>query len=459
MLETINQLESNVRGYVRLFPAVFDTAIGSELWDVDGKRYLDFFCGAGTLNYGHNNPKANEALIRYIQRNGIQHGLDTGTRAKVEFLEAFRSTILEPRGMDYRIQFTGPTGTNAVEAAIKLARKQKQRSQIIAFTHAYHGHSLGSLALTANRYYHQNAYGSHNNVSHVPFDGYLGDVDTADILDFMLTDPSSGLPIPAAIILETVQGEGGVHVARLEWLRKVEAICRKHDILLIIDDIQVGNGRTGRFFSFEEAGIQPDIVCLSKSIAGGLPMSIVLIRPEADAWLPGEHTGTFRGHNLAFTTAKALLSYWEDDRLVNQVRAHEQVIVQTLQSMAEQFKALGFVHRGRGMIQGLDVRCGKLAKDVIQRAFAKGLILEACGAYDEVLKLMPALTISPTRLREGLDLLAICVNEAVASYSPASSMPANVAPIGTDLPSAALPMTVDLSVPTLIPPSSLPSCV
>jgi diaminobutyrate-2-oxoglutarate transaminase len=405
MLETINELESGVRGYVRLFPTVFDMAVGSELFDIKGKRYVDFFCGAGTLNYGHNNPKANEALVQYIQRNGIQHGLDTATKAKIQFLDRFQSIILAPRQLNYRVQFAGPTGTNAVEAALKLARKQKQRSHVIAFTHAYHGHSLGSLSLTANRYYHSDFYGSRNNVSHVPYDGYLGEVNTADLLDRMLDDPSSGLPLPAAIILETVQGEGGIVVASDSWLRQVEAICRKHNILLIVDDIQVGNGRTGAFFSFEQSGISPDIVCLSKSIAGGLPMSLVLMKPEVDVWKPGEHTGTFRGNNLAFVAAAALLEYWNDDRLVTQIAARRDAVCQRLSLLCEQHRSLAFNTRGRGLIQGLDVRCGALARRVINRAFESGLVIEASGAYDEVLKIMPALTISESLLQEGLDIL------------------------------------------------------
>lgn len=438
MLEVIEALESNVRGYVRMFPTVFDTALGSELWDVNGRRYIDFFCGAGTLNYGHNNPVANEALIRYIQRHGIQHGLDTGTRAKVEFLEAFRRTILGPRGMNYRIQFTGPTGTNAVEAAIKLSRKQKQRSHIVAFTHGYHGHTLGSLTLTANRYYHDESYGSRANVTHFPFDGYLDGIDTADLLDRMLSDPSSGLPIPAAVILETVQGEGGVNVASASWLRKVEALCRRNDILLIVDDIQVGNGRTGNFFSYEESGIAPDIICLSKAIAGGLPMSLVLIRPEVDAWKPGQHTGTFRGHNLAFVTAKALLSYWENEQLGQQVRRYEAIVLEELGRLVARYASWNFVCRGRGLIQGLDLHCGELATKVIREAFARGLILEACGAFDEVLKIMPALTTPETTLREGLEIVADCLaiaierTNAAGSPSPVPGMP-NAPPIASTI--------------------------
>ncbi len=428
MLETIDGLESGVRGYVRLFPTVFDSAVGSELFDIRGKRYVDFFCGAGTLNYGHNNSYANEALVEYIQRNGIQHGLDTATRAKIEFLQDFQSIILEPRNLDYRVQFTGPTGTNAVEAAIKLARKQKQRSHVIAFTHGYHGHSLGSLALTANSYYHDEHYGSRSNVSHFPFDGYLGDVDTANLLDRMLEDPSSGLPLPAAVILETVQGEGGINVASDRWLKKIESICRQRDILLIVDDIQVGNGRTGQFFSFEQSRITPDIVCLSKSIAGGLPMSLVLIRPEVDVWKPGQHTGTFRGNNLAFVTARALLRYWKDDTLTNQAGRHRDTIQRRLREICERYSDLNFETRGRGLIQGLDVRCGKLARAIIDQAFSTGLVIEGAGAYDEVLKVMPALTITPKLLLEGLDLLESAVAFAVQSTGKSKLSPQNGLP-------------------------------
>jgi diaminobutyrate-2-oxoglutarate transaminase len=297
-----------------------------------------------------------------------------------------------------------------------LARKQKQRSHIVAFTHAYHGHSLGSLALTANEYYHDDHYGSQHNVSHVPFDGYIEGVDTAAWLERLIADPSSGLPLPAAVILETIQGEGGINVASAPWLRRIERICRDNDILLIIDDIQVGNGRTGRFFSFEESGITPDIVTLSKSIAGGLPMSLVLMRPEIDVWRPGEHTGTFRGNNLAFVTAKELLSYWANDELRIQIQSHAESIVTRLRCVCERYRDLGFATRGRGMIQGLDVRSGALAKEIIRRSFESGLIIEAAGAHDEVLKVMPALTIDRVLLDEGMEKLEAIIAQAVQVF-------------------------------------------
>ncbi len=411
--DPIEHIESSVRGYARLFPTVFHTAKGSHLFDANGRDYIDFFCGAGTLNYGHNNDRVNAALLQYIQSDGIQHSVDTVTTAKVAFLEKFTQKILQPRGYNFKIQFTGPTGTNAVEASIKLARKQKQRAHVIAFTHAYHGHSLGSLALTGNEYHHSEYYGDRNNVSHLPFDGYMGDVDTSILLERMIEDQSSGIPVPAAIILETIQGEGGINVASDHWLRRVAKICKKHDILLIVDDIQVGNGRTGKFFSFEHAGITPDIVCLSKSIGGGLPLSLVLIRPECDTWLPSEHTGTFRGNNLAFVAGEAVLSYWDDADFENQIAIRGAIVQERLKIIQQQYKHLNFGVRGRGMIWGLDVLNGKLATQVIRNAFDNGLLIESSGTNNEVLKVMAALTIDLPTLNKGLDIMERAIHSVM----------------------------------------------
>ncbi len=414
MSKPIEQHESSVRGYVRLFPAVFDVAQGSEIWDETGRRFVDFFCGAGSLNYGHNNPIAKQALLAYIQRDGIQHALDAATVAKIRFIETFVATILKPRGLNYKLQFTGPTGTNAVEAAIKLARKATHRSHVVAFTHGYHGHSLGALALTANSYYHNEHYGSRNNVSHLPFDGYHTELDSAALLAQMLDDRSSGLPLPAAVILETVQGEGGVNVASERWLRDIAEVCRKHGVVLIVDDIQTGNGRTGSFFSFETAGIEPDLVCISKSIGGGLPMSLVLIKPEFDCWQPGEHTGTFRGNNLAFVAAQALLeAYWSDDQLVRHIELLRQHVLSRISRIREVHGEYQFDSRGRGLMQGLDMRDGKLARQIIDRCFANGLIIEGCGVNDEVIKFMPALNTPLEVLLEGLDILEQSVGEVL----------------------------------------------
>ena len=424
MRDPLQRIESNVRGYARLFPAIFDTAVGSTLTDTDGRRYIDFFCGAGSLNYGHNHRGAKDALVAYLLRDGIQHSLDTVTTAKVDFVEMFERAILQPRSLDYRLQFTGPTGTNAVEAAVKLAKQKTQRSHVVAFTNGYHGHSLGSLALTGNQYYHSEFFGSHNNVSHLPFDGYADGVDSAKLLAAMLDDSSSGLPKPAAIVLETIQGEGGINVASDDWLRQVEGLCRKHGIVLIVDDIQVGNGRTGKFFSFEHSGIRPDLVCLSKSIGGGLPMSLVLINPAMDVWQPGQHTGTFRGNNLAFVAATAVLEHWLDPNFETAIAQRSDLVTSRLLELVNRFPNQHLELRGRGMIWGLDVRDGKLARQIIDESFARGLLLEASGADDEVLKIMPALTIEMELLQQGLDTLTSVIESQFAKLTTSPIMPA-----------------------------------
>jgi diaminobutyrate-2-oxoglutarate transaminase len=426
MLNTIDRVESEVRGYVRSYPTVFDTALGAILTNSGGKQFIDFFAGAGTLNYGHNNPVSNQALLDYIQRGGIQHGLDKATTAKIDFLQTFEELILQPRGMDFKVQFTGPTGTNSVEAAIKLARKVKQRSHIVAFTNAYHGHSLGSLALTANQYYHDEHYGSHNNVTHLPFDKYFDGVDSSEMFRKMLDDPSSGLPKPAAVILETIQCEGGINVASFEWLQKIVQLCKERDILVIFDEIQIGNGRTGRFFSFEDAGVMPDIICLSKAIGGGLPMSLVLIERSLDQWKPGEHTGTFRGNNLAFVASRAVLEYWRTDQLETHIAACGKMIHDRLVRISHRCSANQFDVRGRGMVWGIEVGDGEVARKIIQHGFDHGLIIETAGASDQVVKLLPPLTITKKQLTRGLDLLEKAF-EAV--------LPAPAVPLVCDLPS------------------------
>ncbi|GAA4322789.1 diaminobutyrate--2-oxoglutarate transaminase [Pigmentiphaga soli] len=416
-LKIFERLESEVRGYIRSFPVVFRRATGSLLFDEEGRRYIDLFSGAGTLNYGHNNPVLKQRVMDYLQSDGVIHGLDMATSAKKEFMEAFEAVILKPRGMKYVLQFTGPTGTNAVEAALKLARKVKGRPNVVSFTHGFHGVSAGSLSATANRKFRDAAGVSLGNTTFIPYDGYFGpDVDTMAYFERMLEDPSSGLDRPAAVIVETVQGEGGVNVATLRWLQELQRLCRRFDMLMIVDDIQVGCGRTGTFFSFEAAGIQPDIVTLSKSLSGfGLPMAMVLIRPDIDAWKPGEHSGTFRGNNLAFVTAaQALRSYWSDDSFTRSIQDKETLVRDWLENMVQNHPEAELSVRGRGLIQGLVSARQGLSNRIAAHAFANGVVIETSGAHDEVLKLLPALTIEEDVLREALDILDRSVAQAVA---------------------------------------------
>lgn len=416
-LEIFDRMESEVRGYIRSFPVIFKNAQGSTLIDESGKQYIDFFSGAGTLNYGHNNPVFKEKLVDYLRDDGVVHALDMATSAKKQFLEAVDDILLKPRSMDYTLQFTGPTGTNAVEAALKLARMVKKRQNVISFTHGFHGVSGGSLAVTANSKFRNAAGVSLSDVTFIPYDGYFGaDVDTMMWLERMLEDNSSGLDLPAAVIVETVQGEGGVNVASTRWLKKLEKLCRRFDMLLIVDDIQVGCGRTGKFFSFEDAGITPDIITLSKSLSGyGLPMSMVLIRPELDIWKPGQHSGTFRGNNMAFVTAaEALRTYWADDTLAKETQRKGQLVQERLKAMARDYPAAGLSVRGRGLIQGLSSSSHPEVAGLIgAKAFKRGLIIETSGAQDEVLKVLPALTISDDLLIQGLDIIERSLEEVL----------------------------------------------
>lgn len=415
-MKIFNELESNVRSYSRLFPKIFKKAEGAILEDKEGLKYIDFLCGVGTLNYGHNNSKLKEELIRYLESDGIVHGLDLATVAKEEFLEAFAAIILKPRQLSYKVQFPGPTGTNAVEAALKLARKITGRETVIAFSNSYHGVTLGSLATTAKASQREAAGITTTGVNFIPYDGYLGaDIDTTEYLDKALSDVGSGVILPAAVIVETIQGAGGVNVASFEWLRSLEKVCRKHEVLLIADDIQVGCGRTGSFFSFEEIGISPDIVTLSKSLSGfGLPFSLVLIKPELDLWKPGQHSGTFRGPNLAFVTAKAALEiYWQDDSLSASVKQKGSRMQLRLEEIAKKNQQASFSVRGRGMIWGLDCLDGNLADKILRTAFAKGLIMETAGARGQVIRCLPPLTVSEELLEKGLNLLENAIDEVI----------------------------------------------
>jgi diaminobutyrate-2-oxoglutarate transaminase len=407
-MKIFEEIESEVQCYARSFPRVFNKAQGEYLYDTEGNQYLDFLAGAGTLNYGHNNPIFKKELLKYIESDGITHGLDLHTKAKGNFLNTFNDKILKPRNMDYMVQFTGPTGANAVETAMKLARKIKQRETIISFTNGYHGVTLGALASTGNQHHRGGAGMLLTGVDTLPYDGYMGDdIDTTAYLDKVLTDSSSGVDHPAAIILETVQGEGGITAASFSWLQNIEKICKKHDILLIVDDIQAGCGRTGTFFSFDEVGIQPDIITVSKSLSGyGLPFAMVLFKPEHDIWKPGEHNGTFRGNNLAFVTAEAAIKhYWSDDLFSKEVKRKGKYMYDRINKIIDQFGEGNFSSRGRGMFQGINCVSGDLASKITKLAFKNGLMIETSGADDHVIKFLCPLTISDQNLKRGMDIL------------------------------------------------------
>ncbi|SDP95679.1 diaminobutyrate aminotransferase apoenzyme [Actinopolyspora xinjiangensis] len=414
---SLSAIESEVRSYCRNWPVVFEGARGSHIFDRDGRAYLDFFAGASALNYGHNHPVLKRALLDYIEQDGVTHGLDMSTNAKEDFLTEFSARVLDPRGLDYRVQFPGPTGTNSVEAALKLARKVTGRQTVVAFTGGFHGMSLGALAVTGNRAKRASAGVPLEHTWSIPYDGFAEDrMSGLKLLDSMLSDSSSGLNLPAAVIVETVQGEGGVNPASPSWLADLAELCRRRGILLIIDDVQMGCGRTGPFFSFEVAGITPDIVCLSKSISGyGLPMSLTLFRTELDVWQPGEHNGTFRGNNPAFATAAATLrEFWADSALEKQTEERGHLFEQRLGELADRHAAHVAALRGRGLVWGLAFRDPHMARKVADMAFTRGLLVETAGSSDEVVKLMPPLTTTDENLAEGISVLQESMSSAVA---------------------------------------------
>ena len=399
--------ESEARSYCRSFDTVFAKAQNATLTDTDGREYIDFLAGCSSLNYGHNEPTMKAALAEHIAGDGIAHGLDMMSREKGRFLETFEKLILEPRGMDHKIMMTGPTGTNAVEAALKLARKVTGRREVIAFTNGFHGMTLGALACTGNASKREGAGGAPLcGVGRMPYEGAFGpDVDTLAQIEMMLDNPSSGVDAPAAFLVELVQGEGGLNAASREWAEGLARIARKHGALLIVDDIQAGIGRTGDFFSFDGWDIEPDMIPLAKSLSGfGLPFAALLTKRELDIWKPAEHNGTFRGNTHAFVTARvALETFWADERFKTEIAAKAEILGERLGRIAAMIP--GAQIKGRGMMQGVDVGSGELAEEICAEAFRNGLVIETSGAHDEVVKVLAPLTIPTAQFEQGLTIL------------------------------------------------------
>ncbi|MBP5624293.1 MAG: diaminobutyrate--2-oxoglutarate transaminase [Lachnospiraceae bacterium] len=410
----IEENESQVRSYCRKYPVVFTTAKNSMIYDEDGNAYVDFLAGCGALNYGHNNGEIKGEVIDYILKDNITHAMDMYTAAKGAFIKTFKEKILDPKDLNYKIMFCGSTGTNAVEAALKLCRKNKKRSNVIAFMGAFHGMTLGSLALTTDRTSRDGAGVSLDNVTFVPYETTMDGFDSLRYLETVIKDDHSGIEKPAAIFLETVQAEGGINVASVEWLKGVEKICRENDILLVADEIQVGCSRTGTFFSFERAGIKPDMVTLSKSIGGyGFPMSLLLIRDDLDIWKPAEHNGTFRGNQIAFVAARKAIEYNVEHEIDKQVMEKGALVKEYIEKEILPLSDKIFF-RGIGLIWGIDFSKfddPELSHRIADKCFEKGLIIERAGRGDTVLKILPPLTIFDYELFKGLDIIRESIEE------------------------------------------------
>lgn len=409
--------ESNVRSYCRKFTDVFSKAKGAKMYNTEGKEYIDFFCGAGAVNYGHNNDYIKEKVINYLMNDGIVHSMDMYSVSKGEFICCFEDKILKPRGLNYKIMFAGPTGTNANEAALKLARKVTRRTNVFALMGCFHGMTLGTLALTTEDSARKGAGVPLGDVTHIPAPYMFEGLDTIEYMEKLITDDHSGVPLPAALVIETIQAEGGIYVLSTEWLQRARAFCDKYGILLIVDEIQVGNFRSGTYFSFERAGIVPDIVTMAKSIGGmGMPLALVLFKPELDIWSPGEHNGTFRGFQLATVAGKAGIEFALENNMEEEVKRKgiliEKLIKEKIMTISSKL-----TYRGIGMIWGIDFEKFPegTAKKVSAECFKRGLVIELAGRKDCVLKPMPVLIISDEDLKNGFDIISKATREVLES--------------------------------------------
>jgi diaminobutyrate-2-oxoglutarate transaminase len=412
--------EANVRYYSRLFPTTFSKARGSLVYDRQGKEYVDFFMGAGALNYGHNHPALKASVIDYLQNDGLIHGLDMATEVRENFLEAFVSFTEQRIASDYRLMFPGPTGADAVEAALKFARIATGRSLVMSFRGGYHGCTLGALSVTDSSMKRRYAGIELPPTHRLSF--FSGEGDAEEFLRSVrkqIVGFKKRGCLPAAVIVETVQAEGGVNVANRLWLQEFCRFMGEQGIVVIVDDIQVGCGRTGRFFSFEGCyDIKPDIICLSKSLSGlGFPLSLVLLKADHDVLPPAAHTGTFRSNNLALVAALRALQFWTDAEFGDRLTQTCEIFAAEVASLSRRHEDIITGTRGRGMIRGLQLRNGDLAGAVSERAFSLGLLCETCGKDRDTIKLLPPLNVPIAILKRGMLALESALDYAAAHSS------------------------------------------
>ncbi|MEN4769761.1 diaminobutyrate--2-oxoglutarate transaminase (plasmid) [Duffyella gerundensis] len=419
------EFESNVRSYPRKLPLAIAQAQGVWITDVEKNQYLDCLAGAGTLALGHNHPDILQSIQNVITSGLPLHTLDLTTPLKDRFSEYLLS-LLPGQGKEYCLQFCGPSGADAVEAALKLAKKHTGRTGVISFSGGYHGMTHGALAVTGNLSPKEAINGMMPEVQFMPYPhqyrcplGIGGDAGVKALtyyFDNLINDVESGVRKPAAVILEAVQGEGGVNPAPAEWLQRIRKVTKEHGILLILDEVQAGFARTGKFFAFEHAGIEPDIIVMSKAVGGGLPLAVLGIKKEFDAWEPGHHTGTFRGNQLAMATGLTTLQHLKDNNIADKVAEQGEWLKGKLAEMQQRYPVIGHV-RGLGLMIGIEIvkadaepdhmgsypADGALSALLQKKCFENGLILERGGRHGSVLRLLPSLLISNDELNIFLD--------------------------------------------------------
>ncbi|WP_246206838.1 diaminobutyrate--2-oxoglutarate transaminase [Methylocystis heyeri] len=424
-LERQATIESNARAYPRRLPIVIASGRGVVVRDVDGRDYIDCLAGAGALALGHSHPAVIQAIRQALDDGAPLQTLDLPTPLKDEFTRTLFESLPAAFAEDYKIHFCGPTGADAVEAALKLVKTATGRKGVLAFHGAYHGMTQGAMSVTGDTAPKIPAEGRAADVQFLPFPSEyrcpfgMGAQASAEIsarsLEAALEDPSCGLLPPAALIMEIVQGEGGVNPAPDDWLRKVREITARHGVLLIVDEVQTGLGRTGRLYAFEQPDILPDVVILSKAIGGGLPLSVILYRRELDVWRPGAHAGTFRGNQLAFAAGAAAIRFVMSNHLERHAQAAGARLQSLLTGIAAETSCIGHV-RGRGLMRGVEIHdprsvgaaagvgvvpsASAIARRVQEECLRRGLIVELGGRHGVVVRFLPPLVATLAEIDE-----------------------------------------------------------
>lgn len=431
--------ESNARSYPRKFPFALVKAKGSWVEDIEGNKYLDFLCGAGTLALGHNFDELNQAMIELLSSDFPLHTLDLTTPVKDEFVHTVISHLPEELAKNCKIQFCSPSGTDATDAALKLCKTATGRSSVIAFQGGFHGMGHGALSCTGNLGAKNKVQGLMPGVQHFPFPnsyrspfGLTGEANINACCEYFertLKDVESGITKPAAVIIEPIQGEGGVNVAPVKFLQTVRRVTKELGIPMIVDEIQCGMGRSGKLFAFEYADIVPDVILCSKAIGGSQPLSIVIYNKDLDLWQPGAHTGTFRGNQLAMKAGTIVLNTVSKPEFLNEVVQKGQKIMDRMNDLKSKVKIIGDV-RGKGLMIGCEFvnpketadangifpANGEAAAKIQKLCFENKLIMEKGGRGGSVMRCLCALNVTDSEIDTAMDIFEKAVLEINKEY-------------------------------------------
>ena len=424
-----NDFESSARSYPRKFPFALAKARGSWVEDVEGNRYLDFLCGAGTLALGHNDDEVNQAMTDLITSGAPLHTLDLTTPVKDRFVQTILDNLPGDLKDNAKIQFCSPSGTDAADAAIKLCKTATGRGTVIAFSGGYHGMGHGALALTGNLNAKTHVANLMPGVQFMPFPnsyrcpfglgGEAGVRAACTYFENMLKDPESGVTLPAAVIIEAIQGEGGVIPAPVEFLRTVRRVTKELGIPMICDEIQCGMGRSGRLFAFEYADITPDVILASKAIGGTQPMAVVIYRRELDKWGAGAHAGTFRGNQLAMAAGTVVLNRVTRPEFLSEVIRKGDYIKSRLEELKKEVSIIGDV-RGKGLMLGIEfvdprsgcdlmghpLASGEIAARIQKECFENHLVMEKGGRFGSVMRCLCALNVTDEDIETMLSIFS-----------------------------------------------------